>query len=80
MAPRPLFSDRPPWFDTMRPLGATAVCIGRPYVWGVAGFGQAGVEAVLTMLRRELELVMRQSGVAALTSVGSRYVIDRGGW
>ena len=28
-------------------LGATAVCIGRPYVWGLAAFGQPGVEAVL---------------------------------
>ena len=28
-------------------LGATAVCIGRPYIWGLAAFGQAGVEAVL---------------------------------
>jgi 4-hydroxymandelate oxidase len=43
-------------------LGATAVCIGRPYVWGLAAFGQPGVEEVLTMLRRELELVMRRRG------------------
>jgi 4-hydroxymandelate oxidase len=48
-------------------LGATAVGIGRPYLWGLAAFGQAGVEAVLSILRRELELVMRQ---AATTSVG----------
>jgi isopentenyl diphosphate isomerase/L-lactate dehydrogenase-like FMN-dependent dehydrogenase len=61
-------------------LGATAVCIGRPYVWGLAAFGQPGVEEVLTMLRRELELVMRQAGTASLSRIDSTYVIDRGRW
>ncbi len=61
-------------------LGATAVCIGRPYVWGLAAFGQPGVEEVLTMLRRELELVMRQAGTASLAGIDSTYVIDRGRW
>ena len=28
-------------------LGADAIAIGRPYLWGLAAFGQAGVEAVL---------------------------------
>ncbi len=32
-------------------LGADAVCIGRPYIWGLAAFGQAGVEKVLEMLQ-----------------------------
>ena len=61
-------------------LGATAVCIGRPYVWGLAAFGQPGVEEVLKMLRRELELVMRQAGTASLSRIDSTYVIDRGRW
>jgi isopentenyl diphosphate isomerase/L-lactate dehydrogenase-like FMN-dependent dehydrogenase len=61
-------------------LGATAVCIGRPYVWGLAAFGQPGVEEVLIMLRRELELVMRQAGTASLSGINSNYVIDRGRW
>ena len=61
-------------------LGATAVCIGRPYIWGLAAFGQPGVEAVLTMLRRELELVMRQAGTPSITSIDSSYVMDRGRW
>src|SRR5262245_8686460 len=39
-------------------LGARAICIGRPYMWGVASFGQAGVETVLSILRREFNLVM----------------------
>ena len=61
-------------------LGATAVCIGRPYVWGLAAFGQPGVEEVLTMLRRELELVMRQAGTPSIARIDSTYVIDRGRW
>jgi isopentenyl diphosphate isomerase/L-lactate dehydrogenase-like FMN-dependent dehydrogenase len=61
-------------------LGATAVCIGRPYIWGLAAFGQPGVEQVLSMLRRELELVMRQAGTSSLARIDSTYVIDRGRW
>ena len=56
-------------------LGARAVCIGRPYVWGLAGFGQPGVEAVLAMLRRELELVMRQSGTPSLGAITARHIV-----
>ena len=35
-------------------MGASAVCIGRPYVWGLGAFGQAGVERVLELMRVEL--------------------------
>ena len=58
-------------------LGATAVCIGRPYVWGLAAFGQQGVEAVLDILRRELQLVMRQAGTSSLARIDRSYVVDR---
>src|SRR6185436_19672592 len=34
-------------------LGATAVGIGRTYMWGVSAFGTPGVEAVLQIIRRE---------------------------
>ena len=57
-------------------LGATAVCIGRPYVWGLAAFGQAGVEAVLDILRKELLLVMRQAGTLRLSAIDRSYVVD----
>ena len=50
-------------------LGASAILIGRPYLWGLAAFGQAGVEAVLHLLRRELETVMRQMGTPDLASI-----------
>lgn len=55
-------------------LGATAVGIGRPYLWGLGAFGQPGVEAVLTILRRELELAMRQAGVTSLAGITRAYV------
>ncbi|HEY5976896.1 MAG TPA: alpha-hydroxy-acid oxidizing protein [Solirubrobacterales bacterium] len=43
-------------------LGADAVCLGRPYVWGLALDGQAGVEAVLKMVLAELDLTMALCG------------------
>ena len=53
-------------------LGATAVGIGRPYVWGLGAFGQEGVETVLDILRRELQMVMRQTGVTSIDQDHSR--------
>ncbi len=58
-------------------LGAQAVCIGRPYLWGLAAFGQAGVEAVLTLLRGELQTDMRQAGTASLTKITREYLLER---
>jgi isopentenyl diphosphate isomerase/L-lactate dehydrogenase-like FMN-dependent dehydrogenase len=50
-------------------LGARAVCIGRPYLWGLGAFGQAGVEAVIDMLRKELTLVMQQCGARNIAEI-----------
>jgi 4-hydroxymandelate oxidase len=47
-------------------LGAQAVCIGRPYLWGLGAFGQAGVERVLEILRAETRLAMQQLGAPSL--------------
>jgi isopentenyl diphosphate isomerase/L-lactate dehydrogenase-like FMN-dependent dehydrogenase len=58
-------------------LGANAVCIGRPYLWGLAAFGQAGVEAVLELLKKELEIVMKQMGSTSLSQI-SRTAVSRG--
>jgi isopentenyl diphosphate isomerase/L-lactate dehydrogenase-like FMN-dependent dehydrogenase len=55
-------------------LGARAVYIGRPYIWGLAAFGQPGVERVLDLLRLELELVMKQCGVRSMAEIRSSYV------
>jgi 4-hydroxymandelate oxidase len=43
-------------------MGATAVCVGRPYIWGLGAFGQSGVERVLELLRLELYGAMQQVG------------------
>jgi L-lactate dehydrogenase (cytochrome) len=43
-------------------LGADAVCLGRPHLWGLALDGQAGVEAVLKMVLAELDLTMALCG------------------
>jgi isopentenyl diphosphate isomerase/L-lactate dehydrogenase-like FMN-dependent dehydrogenase len=58
-------------------LGATAVGIGRPYLWGLASFGQAGVEAVLELLRRELEMVMRQAGTTSIEQILPAHILHR---
>jgi isopentenyl diphosphate isomerase/L-lactate dehydrogenase-like FMN-dependent dehydrogenase len=50
-------------------LGATAVGIGRPYLWGLGAFGQAGVETVLKLLRAELVLAMQQAGISSLSEI-----------
>jgi isopentenyl diphosphate isomerase/L-lactate dehydrogenase-like FMN-dependent dehydrogenase len=47
-------------------LGATAVGVGRPYLWGLGAFGQQGVERVLAILQGELRSVMMQVGAPSL--------------
>ena len=51
-------------------LGAQAVLIGRPYAYGLALGGEAGVRHVLRALRQEFELTMRLSGLASLSELG----------
>jgi L-lactate dehydrogenase (cytochrome) len=46
-------------------LGADAVCLGRPYVWGLALQGQAGVETVLKTVLADLDLTMALCGYTA---------------
>jgi len=58
-------------------LGAAAVGVGRPYVWGLASFGQPGVEAVLTILRRELQTIMRQAGTTSIDKITSAYLAKK---
>jgi len=58
-------------------LGATALGIGRPQAWGVAAFGQPGVEAVLEILRRELRTIMRQAGTTSIGMITRNYVVSR---
>jgi lactate 2-monooxygenase len=51
-------------------LGAHAVLIGRPYVYGLGLGGEEGVRHVLRALRNEFELTMRLAGVASLAELG----------
>ena len=50
-------------------LGADAIAIGRPYLWGLGAFGQEGVETVLDLLKRELEIVMRQARTTRIDEI-----------
>ena len=55
-------------------LGARAVGIGRPYIWGLSAFGQPGVERVLDILRAELTLVMRQCGTRSIAEITRSHI------
>jgi 4-hydroxymandelate oxidase len=50
-------------------LGATAVGIGRPYAYGLASFGQQGVERVIDILQAELVMTMRQMGAPSIKDI-----------
>jgi lactate 2-monooxygenase len=50
-------------------LGAHAVLIGRPFIWGLTLGGQEGVETVLRMLLAELDLTMALSGYTKPTEL-----------
>jgi 4-hydroxymandelate oxidase len=56
-------------------LGASAVGIGRPYLWGLSAFGQPGVERVIDILRAELTLIMRQCGTRSLSEITRAHVV-----
>jgi 4-hydroxymandelate oxidase len=55
-------------------MGATAVGIGRPYLWGLGAFGQPGVERVLELLRIETAATMRQCGVRSIKELNPDFV------
>lgn len=59
-------------------LGATAVAIARPYLYGLAAFGQRGVERVIELLRTELALDMALAGVPNLAAIDRSLVRFRG--
>ena len=55
-------------------LGASGVGIGRPILWGLGAFGQAGVDRVFEIMQRELRLVMGNCGTASLAEIGREFV------
>ena len=58
-------------------LGATAVGIGRPMLWGLGAFGEAGVNRVLEILQAELKLVMGNCGTQKVADINRDYVTSR---
>jgi 4-hydroxymandelate oxidase len=55
-------------------LGATAVGVGRPYIWGLGAFGEGGVERVLALLRTELFAIMQQVGAPSIKQLAPTMV------
>ncbi len=57
-------------------MGATAVLIGRPYLYGLAVAGDAGVERVVAILRNELEMAMGLLGRTTIPSIDPSVLWD----
>lgn len=55
-------------------LGASAVLVGRPYLWGLSARGEAGVRRVLELLRQEVELTLALLGCPTVADVSRRHV------
>jgi len=58
-------------------LGAKAVGIGRPSLYAMAGYGQAGVERMLQLLKEELFVCMRLMGTPTLADIKPSMVITK---
>lgn len=57
-------------------LGARAILIGRPYLYGLAVGGTEGVSRVLQILRRELEVTMAMMGLTSLADIDRSAIWD----
>ena len=57
-------------------LGARAVLLGRPIVWGLAVAGEAGVGRVLGMIRDELALAMALAGTPSLRDIDRSLLVE----
>jgi len=55
-------------------LGAKAVGVGRPFLWGLGAFGQAGVDRVLEILQGELKMAMAQCGTQTVSEITRAYI------
>src|SRR5207245_9715586 len=55
-------------------LGAKAVGVGRPFLWGLGAFGQPGVDRVLEILQGELKLVMGNCGTRTVADINRSYI------
>jgi L-lactate dehydrogenase (cytochrome)/(S)-mandelate dehydrogenase len=59
-------------------LGATAVAIGRPYLYGLAAAGPPGVERVLATFREEIQRTLTLLGCESVHDLGPEYVVPAG--
>ncbi len=57
-------------------IGATAVCVGRPYCWGLGALGQQGVELALELLKTELIRDMKLAGTTSIAAINQDYIIS----
>ena len=55
-------------------LGAKAVGVGRPFLWGLGAFGQAGVDRIIEILQGELKLVMGNCGTRTVADINRSYI------
>ena len=55
-------------------LGAKAILIGRPFLWGLAAFGQDGVQRVVELLHGELRIALGLSGAATVKNVDRSFI------
>ena len=55
-------------------MGASAVGVGRPYLWGLGAFGEPGVAKVLELLRTETQAAMAQCGVKTVKEFTPAFV------
>ena len=55
-------------------MGAKAVGIGRPYLWGLGAFGEEGVARVLEIMRNETRVAMQQCGVRSVSELNPNFV------
>ena len=56
-------------------MGATAVGLGRPVLWGLGAFGQPGVDKVLEITQRELRLAMGNCGTRTVADINKDYIM-----
>ena len=61
-------------------LGAKAVLIGRPWLWGLAVGGEAGVDDVLAILRDGILSTLSRMGSGKVSDLDRRYVRTPPGW
>jgi L-lactate dehydrogenase (cytochrome)/glycolate oxidase len=61
-------------------LGAKAVLIGRPYLYGLAAAGEPGVYEILQIFKREIDAIMGAIGCKSVRDLDPSYVVTPEVW